>query len=67
MDVFGGSVKVLLNIPDEWKKLKVYNDLNRDLYVNIQGSSGSKEEARAVEETEGGIPAPRGILPEEKS
>jgi len=26
VDVFGGSGKVLLNIPEEWKKLKVYND-----------------------------------------
>lgn len=32
VDLFGGSGKVLLNIPDEWKKLKVYNDLNKDLY-----------------------------------
>ena len=23
VDVFGGSGKVLLNIPDEWKKIKV--------------------------------------------
>ena len=33
VDVFGGSAKVLLNIPDEWRKLKVYNDLDRDLYT----------------------------------
>ena len=36
VDVFGGSAKVLLNIPDEWKKLKVYNDLDRDLYVTFK-------------------------------
>jgi site-specific DNA-adenine methylase len=24
VDVFGGSGKVLLNIPEEWKKIKVY-------------------------------------------
>ena len=36
VDVFGGSAKVLLNIPDEWKKLKVYNDLDRYLYVTFK-------------------------------
>lgn len=36
VDVFGGSGKVLLNIPDEWKKLKVYNDLNRELYTTFK-------------------------------
>ncbi|MEM3846259.1 MAG: DNA adenine methylase, partial [Candidatus Parvarchaeota archaeon] len=36
VDVFGGSGKVLLNIPDEWKKLKVYNDIDRDLYVTFK-------------------------------
>ena len=36
VDVFGGSAKVLLNIPNEWKKLKVYNDLDRDLYVTFK-------------------------------
>ncbi len=36
VDVFGGSGKVLLNIPDEWKKLKVYNDLDRDLYITFR-------------------------------
>ncbi|MEM4067853.1 MAG: DNA adenine methylase, partial [Candidatus Micrarchaeaceae archaeon] len=36
VDVFGGSGKVLLNIPDELKKLKVYNDIDRDLYVTFK-------------------------------
>ena len=36
VDVSGGSAKVILNIPDEWKKLKVYNDLDRDLYVTFR-------------------------------
>ena len=36
VDVFGGSGKVLLNIPEEWRKIKVYNDLNRDLYVTFK-------------------------------
>ena len=36
VDVFGGSGKVLLNIPDEWKKKKVYNDLNDDLYATFK-------------------------------
>lgn len=33
VDVFGGSGKVLLNIPEEWRKGKVYNDLDDDLYI----------------------------------
>lgn len=36
VDVFGGSGKVLLNIPDEWKKLKVYNDIDRELYITFK-------------------------------
>ena len=36
VDVFGGSGKVLLNIPEDWKKLKVYNDINRDLYKTFK-------------------------------
>ena len=28
VDVFGGSGKVLLNVPDEWRKGKAYNDLD---------------------------------------
>lgn len=31
VDVFGGSGRVLLNVPDEWKKIKVYNDIDRNL------------------------------------
>jgi site-specific DNA-adenine methylase len=36
VDVFGGSGKVLLNIPEEWKKIKVYNDIDNDLYVTFK-------------------------------
>ena len=36
VDVFGGSGKVLLNIPEEWRKIKVYNDINKDLYVTFK-------------------------------
>ncbi|MHB8360193.1 MAG: DNA adenine methylase [Thermoplasmataceae archaeon] len=36
VDVFGGSGKVLLNIPNEWRKSKVYNDLDDDLYVTFK-------------------------------
>jgi DNA adenine methylase len=36
VDVFGGSGKVLLNLPDEWKMRKVYNDLDDDLYVTFK-------------------------------
>ncbi len=36
VDVFGGSGKVILNIPEEWHKIKVYNDLNKDLYTTFK-------------------------------
>ncbi|MGC8584877.1 MAG: DNA adenine methylase [Thermoplasmata archaeon] len=36
VDVFSGSGKVLLNIPDEWKKIKVYNDIDNDLYITFK-------------------------------
>ena len=36
VDVFGGSEKVLLNIPEEWKKMKVYNDINEELYITFK-------------------------------
>jgi len=36
MDVFGGSGKVLVNIPEEWTKVKVYNDINKDLYTTFK-------------------------------
>ena len=51
VDVFGGSAKVLLNIPDGWKKLKVYNDLDRDLHVTfkvLQSKSKSLELSRRL-------------------
>ena len=43
VDVFGGSGKVLLNIPDEWKKVKVYNDINKDLYVTFKVLQDSRK------------------------
>ena len=43
VDVFGGSGKVLLNIPDEWKKVKVYNDVNKDLYVTFKVLQDNKK------------------------
>lgn len=43
VDVFGGSGKVLLNIPNEWRKLKVYNDLNRDLYRTFKVLQNDKK------------------------
>ncbi len=36
VDVFGGSGKVLINIPEEWKMVKVYNDINSDLYTTFK-------------------------------
>jgi DNA adenine methylase len=36
VDVFGGSGKVLINVPEEWRKVKVYNDINKDLYTTFK-------------------------------
>ncbi len=36
VDVFGGSGKVLINVPDEWRKVKVYNDINEELYTTFK-------------------------------
>ena len=36
VDVFGGSGKVLLNIPEGWRKIRVYNDINLDLYKTFK-------------------------------
>ncbi|MEM3260178.1 MAG: DNA adenine methylase, partial [Thermoplasmata archaeon] len=36
VDVFGGSGKVLLNIPQEWRKAKVYNDIDKNLYITFK-------------------------------
>ena len=43
VDVFGGSGKVLLNIPDEWRKIKVYNDVNLDLYKTFKVLQDSRK------------------------
>ena len=43
VDVFGGSGKVLLNIPEAWKKVKVYNDVNKDLYVTFKVLQDNKK------------------------
>ena len=40
VDVFGGSGKVLLNIPDEWRKGKAYNDLDDYLYITFKVFQG---------------------------
>ena len=31
-----GSGKVLINVLDEWRKVKVYNDINKDLYTTFK-------------------------------
>ena len=36
VDVFGGSGKLLINVPKEWRKIKVYNDVNEELYVTFK-------------------------------
>ena len=51
VDVFGGSGKVLLNVPDEWRKIKVYNDADDDLYATfrvLQDPAKSRELTRRL-------------------
>ncbi|MEM0135057.1 MAG: hypothetical protein QXU18_07525 [Thermoplasmatales archaeon] len=36
VNVFGGSGKVLLNVPDDWRKGEIYNDLDDNLYVTFK-------------------------------
>ena len=43
VDVFGGSGKVLINIPEEWRKVKVYNDINKDLYTTFKVLQGARK------------------------
>ena len=35
IDLFGGSGVVILNVPDEWKTNKVYNDIDKRLYTTM--------------------------------
>ncbi len=49
VDVFGGSGKVLLNVPDEWGKLKMYNDLDDDLYATFKVLQDSSKRKRLEE------------------
>ena len=51
VDVFGGSGKVLLNIPDEWKKMKIYNDIDSDLYVTFKVLYGEPRHVRVALES----------------
>ena len=46
VDVFGGSGKVLLNIPEEWRKVKVYNDIHKDLYTTFKVLQDSRKRAK---------------------
>jgi len=48
VDVFGGSGKVLLNVPEEWRKIKVYNDLNEDLYKTFRVLQDPKKRSLLV-------------------
>jgi site-specific DNA-adenine methylase len=43
VDVFGGSGKVLINVPEEWRKVTVYNDINKDLYTTFKVLQGEKK------------------------
>jgi site-specific DNA-adenine methylase len=49
VDVFGGSGRVLLNVPDEWNiKIKVYNDIDLKL-ANIMRDLQNKNKREAYE------------------
>ncbi|MEM0155960.1 MAG: DNA adenine methylase [Thermoplasmataceae archaeon] len=43
VDVFGGSGKVLLNVLDDWKKGKIYNDLDDNLYITFKVLQDTKK------------------------
>ena len=49
VDVFGGSGKVLLNIPDKWRKKKVYNDINEELYITFKVLQNAEKRALLIE------------------
>lgn len=36
VDVFGGSGSVILSIPQEWKVNRVYNDIDKRLYITLK-------------------------------
>lgn len=46
VDVFGGSGNVLLNIPDEWKLNRVYNDIDSNLIALIRVLVNDEERER---------------------
>lgn len=45
VDVFGGSGKLLINVPKEWRKIKVYNDVNEELYVTFKVLQNARKRA----------------------
>ncbi|MEM3554966.1 MAG: DNA adenine methylase [Candidatus Micrarchaeaceae archaeon] len=49
VDVFGGSAKVLLNIPLEWRKMKVYNDVDKDLYITFKVLQDKQKREELIE------------------
>ena len=57
--VFVGSGKVLLNIPNEWRKIKVYNDLDDDLYITFKVLQGPKKDWHSQENLDWHLPMRR--------
>ena len=37
-----------VNVPDEWKKMKVYNDINRDLHITFKVLQDNKKRAALI-------------------
>lgn len=49
VDVFGGSGKVALNLPKEWNKTIVYNDLDKGLYTLFTVLQDDEKRAKVQE------------------
>lgn len=52
VDVFGGSGRVLLNIPLEWGGVRVYNDLDKRLYRLMKALQDERQRAEIIERLE---------------
>lgn len=49
IDVFGGSGKILLNVPNNWKVIRIYNDLDSSWYSFFNVVKDDKKRKRLVE------------------
>jgi len=49
VDLFGGSGKVLLNLPDDWNVLRIYNDIDERWYVFFKVLQNNEKRKKLVE------------------